>query len=412
MDVPKTEPTRSSDSGRPDRSRTWIAFPSLPPAAFLIASAGVACLACGGAGAPSPGEATAIARAPIYGGVQDDDASQNAAVVAIEVGAVGDEEFYLCSGTLIAPNVVLTARHCISTALTTAIECDQNGNSLNGTDFGADVPVADINVFAAPSLYQGQTPSATAKAVFHPTGSTECNTDLALLVLDTSITTTPPLRVRTSSAVTVGESVRAVGFGANNQNMPIGTRYRKDDLPVLAVGSTISASQTALGSNEFELGGEATCSGDSGGPAIDETTGAVVGLLSRGPADCTSTTGHVYSSLEGFAAVFQQAFAVAGGSWLPEGGGSGDDGGPASSGSGSGTDGGGGASSSSGASGSGGDTASSSGGSRGPGDVNLQSGKGPSCSTSGDGSPAPWLAAAGLAVLGASLLRRRRATAA
>jgi MYXO-CTERM domain-containing protein len=353
-----------------------------------------------------PGEATATTSSAIYGGVLDNDASQNASVVAIEVGAVGDEEFYLCTGTLIAPNVVLTARHCISTGLTTTIECDQNGNSLNGTDFGGDVPVSEINVFAAPSLYQGQTPSATAKAVFHPPGSTECNTDIALLVLETSITTSPPLRVRVSGPVTAGESVRVVGYGANDQNQPIGTRYRKDDLQVLAVGSTVSASQTALGNDEFELGGESTCSGDSGGPAIDETTGAVVGLLSRGPADCTSQNGHVYTSLEGFTALFQQAFATAGGTWLAENGGPVGDGGTASSGGGSS---GGSSSSGSGSGGGkgGGSTSSSGGGADDTGGVDLQSGKGAGCSTSGEGAPPPL---ATFVLVGLALLCARRSS--
>ena len=93
----------------------------------------------------------------------DNDASQNASVVAIEIGAQGDESFYLCSGTLIAPNVVLTARHCVSTQLTTSPICDQDGNTTNGPHFGGDIPVDQINVFATPALYQGETPSAAAK---------------------------------------------------------------------------------------------------------------------------------------------------------------------------------------------------------------------------------------------------------
>jgi hypothetical protein len=41
--------------------------------------------------------------------------------------------------------------------------------------------------------------------------------------------------------------VRAVGFGQNDQNAPVGTRFRKDGLSVLAVGAGVSASGTALG---------------------------------------------------------------------------------------------------------------------------------------------------------------------
>ena len=373
MDAPPSKAAKHPGARRSGSLPPWIAFPWVAVAPLLVA--------CGGVGPGADGEPTGTQSSAIYGGVLDNDASQNASVVAIEVGAQGDESFYLCSGTLIAPNVVLTARHCISTQLTTSPICDQNGNTTNGPTFGGDIPIDQINVFATPAIYQGETPSAVAKQVFHPSGLIECNADVALIVLATNITTAAPSRVRITSPVSVGESTRAVGFGANNESTTLyGTRYRKDDLPVLAVGSIISASQTPLGNNEFELGGESTCSGDSGGPALDETTNAVVGVLSRGPADCTVTDGHIYSSLEGFAPLFQQAFAVAGGSWIdenapaPDGGTSSSSGGTSSGGGGSG--GGSGSGSSSGNA-----AASSSGGYS--GGVNLRSGAGSGCSQGG-----------------------------
>jgi hypothetical protein len=171
-------------------------------------------------------------------------------------------------------------------------------------------------VFAGPTPNLQGTPTASAKTVVHPQGTTLCNADLALLVLDEPVQGIAPMRVRVKSGVTIGETFRAVGYGQNDQNQPIGTRFRKDGVSVLAIGSAVSASMTALGSNEFEVG-ESMCEGDSGGPAIDETSGAIVGIVSRGGA-CTDTTGHVYTSLAGFVAVLQQAFAAAGGSWIDE----------------------------------------------------------------------------------------------
>ena len=293
------------------RRAPWIAFPWVGFAPLLVA--------CGGADPGAP-EATASTAQAIYGGVQDNDTSQNGAVVAIEIG--DGTTFTLCTGSLISPSVVLTARHCISNLTTTAaaqIACDDNGNSTNGADFADDQPVASIHVFAGPSIYQGETPSANAKSLYHPAGTTLCNGDVALIVLDKAITTVTPLHVRLSGPVKTDELVRSVGFGQNDQNLPIGTRFRKDGVSVLAVGSVVSPSQTPLGNNEFEVG-ESTCQGDSGGPAIDETTGAVVGVVSRAQSDCTLAYGHVYSSLSGVLPVFQQAFADAGGFWTDENG--------------------------------------------------------------------------------------------
>jgi hypothetical protein len=81
--------------------------------------------------------------------------------------------------------------------------------------------------------------------------------------------------------------------------------------------------------------GESICEGDSGGPAIDEETRAVVGLVSRGgnntPPDandpaktCEDSTGHkaqnVYTRPDGFRDFLLSAFAQAGHDPWVEGG--------------------------------------------------------------------------------------------
>jgi V8-like Glu-specific endopeptidase len=378
--------------------RPWIAFPWVGIAPLL--------LACGtGPGAP---EATGTSVSAIYGGVLDNDAQQNGAVVAIEVG--DGPTFTLCTGALLGPSVVLTARHCVSTLTPTAaaeISCDDNGNSTNGADFGADQPVSIVHVFAGPTIYQGETPSANAKTLYHPAGTTLCNGDVALIVLDKPITTVAPLHVRTSTAVKTDELVRVVGFGQNDQSQPVGTRYRRDGVQVLAVGAVVSPSLTPLGSSEFETG-TSTCEGDSGGPAIDETTGAVVGVVSRAQSDCTIPNGHVFSSLQAFVPVFEAAFAEAGGTWTNEDGTTGGDGGVAADPeAGAGGSSGGGASSSGASSGSGGMSGGSGGGYG--GNVNLHSGQGQSCATAlapGGRSPAG-VAAFALGLLGLAFSRRR-----
>lgn len=373
--------------------RPWIVLPWVTAAPLMLLAA------CGTAPA-GPGEAMASTASAIYGGVEDVGSSQNDAVVAIKIG--DGQQFILCTGSLVAPNVVLTARHCVSVLNNQAINCDQSGNSLDdGPDLGADQPVGSIHVFSGATPNLLGTPDANASQLFHPQSSTICNADVALIVLDKSITAAPPLRVRMSSPVTASESVRAVGYGSNDQNLPIGTRFRRDDVSVLAVGSAVSASMTPLGSNEFEAS-EAMCNGDSGGPAIDEKTGAVVGLVSRGGITCTDQTGHVYTSLAGFQSLFQQAFAVAGGAPIDENAPPSSDAGAVESDGGSPT----GPGTTAGSSG--GTTGYNGGNGYGGQGVNLRAGQGNACSTSGVGtsgcSPVSMVALAAIALL---RLRRR-----
>jgi hypothetical protein len=280
-------------------SRSWIV---LGPVLLLLANGGC------GAGPSWAHERESSTAEPIYGGEIDDDANSSPAVVAVQVVSTS---IVLCSGSLVAPNVLVTARHCVSAAVSDSVLCEESGASGSGAQLGADADPSTIQVFTGARPNLDSPPDARGTAIFHATSDVLCNADVALVVLDTPIAKITPLAVRLSRAMSVGESLRAVGYGENDEGEPAGTRFRKDSIDVLAVGETISASMTPLGSNEFELG-LSICQGDSGGAAISETTGAVVGVVSRG-GSCTDDFGHVFTSLAGFESLFTQAFATAGG---------------------------------------------------------------------------------------------------
>src|SRR5204863_45058 len=65
----------------------------------------------------------ASSRADIIGGKVD---NLDTFVVGIDIGGLG-----VCSGTLIAPNLVLTARHCVSRTLV-QIDCNPDGGIDTG----------------------------------------------------------------------------------------------------------------------------------------------------------------------------------------------------------------------------------------------------------------------------------------
>src|SRR5262249_49034528 len=155
-------------SGTSGGTPPWIVLP-------WVTTAPLACLllaACSTAPAgPGEGELTGSTSLAIYGGVEDVGSSQNNAVVPIKVR--DGQPVELCSGSLIAPNVVLTARHCVSVVNNQAISCDQNGNSLDdGPDLGADQALASIHVFSGATPNLLGIPDANAKQVFHTQSAT------------------------------------------------------------------------------------------------------------------------------------------------------------------------------------------------------------------------------------------------
>lgn len=245
--------------------------------------------------------------ARIFGGSRDD--GESSAAVAIRVGQT--DPFELCSGALIAPNVVLTARHCVATEIADKVTCSSTGRSTTGPQLSGNALPREVSVYLGASPRFTGAPQGVAKAIITPSGDELCDSDIALLVLDRRVEGASFAPVRLQGGVSPGEKVRSVGYGQNDKSLPIGTRLLKANVPVLAAGRGVSASQTALGAHEFEVG-TSICEGDSGGPAISEQTGAIIGVVSRG-GGCGDDFGHIYTSTSGWSELFAKAFEIAGG---------------------------------------------------------------------------------------------------
>lgn len=169
----------------------------------------------------------------------------------------------VCTGTAIAPRVVLTAAHCI-----------------------AGVAVADL------AVERGGERIAVTHALPHPLFDASFFTDDVGLVLLASAVIAPeeaPPRAGASLGETaLGAQVRIVGYGRDDAQGNLVPQKREG----VAVLDQLRARELLLGP-----GPSLPCTGDSGGPAFVTRRGVeeLAGVASRGDPDCarTATYGRV-----------------------------------------------------------------------------------------------------------------------
>ena len=244
--------------------------------------------------------------------------SENAAVAVVHTSGGGFAGG--CSGVIVAPTLVLTARHCVSQTEAGGLACTKEGKSVAGGGVLKDYLPADLAILVGPKASFSF--AARGKKIVHNGATNLCNNDLALIILDKPITGTPIASVRLDTAPNKGDLMTAVGWGQSDSS-GIARRHRQH-IPIMAVGP---ATWRGGGVGPAELGvGESICSGDSGGPAFDEVTGAVIAVVSRGgngnpdtssPINqCIDTTeyktGNYYMRTDGFKDLILSAFTEAG----------------------------------------------------------------------------------------------------
>lgn len=231
-------------------------------------------------------------------------------VVAIATRHPDDGSLTLCSGALVAPNLVLTARHCVARALTATPACDTRGESHNGDHIGMDEDPSQIAVYIGGHVdVSVDSPRAYATKTIHPRTHILCDSDVAFVVLDCALDGVQTLTMRLDAPVQEGDYVVPVGFGGGFVG-DIGTRVPRDASEVLSVGPGHNSSTGAvLGPREFEVD-EATCRGDSGGPALDVRSGEIVGVVSRGRS-CFTEGNHVYTRIDSYAQLAHDALLEA-----------------------------------------------------------------------------------------------------
>jgi MYXO-CTERM domain-containing protein len=187
----------------------------------------------------------------------------------------------ICSGSLIAPNLVLTAQHCVAEIASERVECGR-------TPFGALYAPGAFHVTTdAQMRFDGNGQFVGVREVQVPVRFADtCGHDIAVLVLDRNLDVSP-LTPRLDAYPQAGETFSAYGYGHIGDETGSGTRRVIHNRQFLCTGPGCEGNEGITGTEL--VGDEGTCQGDSGGPPID-AQGRVLGALSRGGELCSYPT--------------------------------------------------------------------------------------------------------------------------
>lgn len=176
-----------------------------------------------------------------------------------------------CSGRIIAPSLVVTARHCLLERRSQEVFCNADGSPTDPTQAG-DVTLVKPEVV---TVFIGTEKSTArkvgAKKIFTEGGVTLCSADIAYVLLsETGLDTRTPLR---KAAPRLIDTVSITGWGQTTDAKLLPETRSTIERPITQTGPN------GIPGDTFAIAGNSVCRGDSGASALRE--GALLGVYSR-----------------------------------------------------------------------------------------------------------------------------------
>jgi hypothetical protein len=209
--------------------------------------------------------------------------------------AVGSDDGWCCTGTLVAPNVVVTAGHCVDGGCASRVFVGEDAAIPND---GQVIRVQD----------------AVAHPDYQPPSPTQ---DLAVLILSDAVDDVPPRAIADAEVLQAAATARLAGYGNTDVFSSGGYgRRRMVDVPIASTDPKYGADPAT----EFVAGApfldRDSCNGDSGGPAYVEVEDSwyLAGATSRATAGSLRPCGDggIYTRVKAYEDWMR---AVPGGTW-------------------------------------------------------------------------------------------------